>query len=99
MALRGCSQMCFQSNELTGLLFLAAVLLASPIACAYMLVAAFMAPGGRMLLGERGPVLSKGLPGLNPCLIALSLPAFFHTGWTDVGMWAPAGPMSACGRY
>ena len=31
--------------------------------------------------------MSTGLPGLNPCLIALSLPAFFHTGWTNVSMW------------
>ena len=85
--LRGCSQLCFQINELTGLFFLAAVLVASPIAAAYMLVAAIIAPGGRMLLGERGPVLATGLPGLNPCLIALSLPAFFQTGWTNVGMW------------
>jgi urea transporter len=52
-----------------------------------MLVAAIIAPGGRMLLGAKGPVLETGLPGLNPCLIALSLPTFFHTGWTDVGMW------------
>jgi urea transporter len=40
-----------------------------------------------MLLGERGPVLETGLPGLNPCLIAISLPAFYHTGWGNVGMW------------
>ncbi len=87
IVLRGCSQLCFQSNELTGLVFLAAVLVASPISAAYLLVAAMIAPAGRMLLGERGPILATGLPGLNPCLVALSLPAFFHTGWTDVGMW------------
>lgn len=88
MVLRGISQMCFQSNELTGLFFLAAVLVASPISAAYLLVGGAMAPGGRMLLGERGPVLATGLPGLNPCLIALALPAFFETGWTNLGMWA-----------
>ena len=53
LVLRGCSQLCFQSNELTGLLFLAAVLVASPISAAYLLVAGIMAPAGRMLLGER----------------------------------------------
>jgi urea transporter len=52
-----------------------------------MLVAAIIAPGGRMLLGEKGRALETGLPGLNPCLIALSLPTFFHTAWTDVAMW------------
>ena len=87
-ALRGCSQLCFQSNELTGLFFLAAVLVTSPISAAYMLAAAFIAPGGRMLLGQRGAVLGTGLAGLNPCLLAISLPAFFQTGWTDWGMWA-----------
>lgn len=88
LVLRGCSQLCFQSNELTGAFFLIAVLVASPISAAYLLVAGAMAPAGRMLMGERGPVLATGLPGLNPCLIALALPAFFHTGWSNVGMWA-----------
>jgi len=87
LVLRGCSQLCFQSNELTGVLFLAAVLVASPISAAYMLLAATIAPGARMLLGDRGVILETGLPGLNPCLIALSLPAFFHTAWGDGGMW------------
>jgi len=87
LVLRGCSQLCFQSNELTGLFFLVAVLVASPISAAYLLVAGIMAPAGRMLLGDKGAVLSTGLPGLNPCLIALAIPAFFHTGWTNVGMW------------
>lgn len=87
LVLRGCSQLCFQSNALTGLFFLAAVLVASPVAAAYFLVAAIIAPAGRMALGERGSVLATGLPGLNPCLIAISLPTFFRTSWTDVGMW------------
>ena len=66
---------------------MAAVLVASPISAAYMLAAAFIAPAGRKLLGARDPVLETGLPGLNPCMIAISLPAFFHTGWTNAGMW------------
>jgi urea transporter len=87
LVLRGCSQLCFQSNELTGVFFLVAVLVASPIAFGYLLVAGIMAPAGRMLMGDKGAVLSTGLPGLNPCLIALALPAFFETGWTNLGMW------------
>ncbi|MGE0194091.1 MAG: urea transporter [Methylocystis sp.] len=87
LALRGCSQLCFQANELTGVFFLAAALVASPIAFAYLLLAAMVAPAGRMLLGSRGSILETGLPGLNPCLIALALPAFFHTSWTNLGMW------------
>ncbi|QDU62644.1 Urea transporter [Planctomycetes bacterium Pan216] len=87
LALRGCSQLCFQCNELTGLFFLAAAAVASPLAAAYLLVAAAIAPGARWLMGDRAEVLETGLPGLNPCLIALSLPAFFVTSWTDVGMW------------
>jgi urea transporter len=87
LTLRGCSQLCFQSNEWTGLLFVLAVLVASPISAAYLLVAAIIAPAGRLLLEKKPPTLTTGLPGLNPCLIAISLPAFFHTGWTNVGMW------------
>lgn len=87
IALRGCSQPGFQSNELTGLCILAAALIVSPIAAAYMLAAAIMAPAGRMLLGDRRPALESGLAGLNPGLIALSIPTFFQTAWTDVAMW------------
>ncbi len=87
IVLRGCSQLCFQSNELTGLFFLVAVLVASPIAAAYLLVAATLAPAARMLLREKPAVLETGMPGLNPCMVALALPAFFETGWTNVGMW------------
>jgi urea transporter len=88
LVLRGISQMCFQSNELTGLFFLLGVLVASPISAAYLLVAGIMTPAGRMLLGDRGVILSSGLPGLNPSLIAIAIPAFFETGWTNLGMWA-----------
>ena len=87
VVLRGCSQLCFQSNELTGLLFLAAAFVASPISAAYLLVAGIMAPAGRMLFGEPKDIVESGLTGLNPGLIALALPAFFHTGWSNVGMW------------
>ncbi len=87
LVLRGCSQLCFQSNELTGVFFFAAALVASPIAFVYLLIAGIMAPAGRMMMGEREQVLATGLPGLNPCLIALALPAFFQTGWTNAGMW------------
>lgn len=87
IVMRGISQLCLQTNELTGLIFLVAVLIASPIASAYLLVAAILGPLGRRLIGERQEVLSTGLPALNPCLIALSLPVFFHTGWTNISMW------------
>lgn len=87
LVLRGCSQLCFQSNELTGLFFLAAVFVASPISAAYLLVAGAIAPAGRMLFGEPKNIVASGLPCLNPGLIALALPSFFHTGWTNTGMW------------
>ncbi len=87
VVLRGMSQLCFQSNELTGLAFFFAVLIVSPISSAYLLLAAILGPLFRKLMGERREVLSTGLPGLNPSLIALSIPAFFNTGWTNIGMW------------
>lgn len=52
-----------------------------------MLVAARTAPGAYMLVGDRGETLETGLPGLNPSVIAVSLPAFYQTGWTSVEMW------------
>jgi urea transporter len=87
LALRGCSQFCFQTNELTGLFFLAAVFVASPIASVYLLVAAFIVPAGSMIMRDRDNAEETGLPGLNPSLMAVSLPAFYQTSWTDFGMW------------
>ena len=87
LVLRGCAQLCLQRSEVTGLLFLVAVLVASPLSFAYMLVAAIIAPGARLLLGAKPSTLETGLPGLNPCLVALALPAFFQTGWTNPAMW------------
>lgn len=87
LALRGCSQMCFQSNEITALFFIVAVLVASPISAAYLLVAILAAPGGRLLLGEKRSSLATGMHGLNPSLISLAIPSFFETGWTNFEMW------------
>lgn len=87
MVLRGCSQLAFQGNELTGVFLLAGVLVASPTAAVFMLIAATMSPAGRMLLGDRGPALHTGLPGLNPCLIALSIPTFFQVELADPWIW------------
>lgn len=87
LVLRGCSQLCFQSNELTGLCLLVAVALVDPLAAAYFLFAAVIAPAARRLLGQRGPALAAGLAGLNPCLTAVALATFFETRWTDVAMW------------
>jgi len=87
IALRGVSQMCLQTNELTGLALIVAVLIVSPISSVYLVIAAVLGSLLRRLIGERKEVLSTGLPSLNPCLIALSLPAFFDTGWADIGMW------------
>ena len=87
LALRGCSQLCFQSNEITALFFIAAILIASPISAAYILVAIFAAPAGRLLLGEKRSSLATGMHGLNPSLISLALPSFFETGWTNFEMW------------
>ncbi len=88
LPLRSCSQMCFQTNELTGLFFLAAVLVFSPISAVYLLVAAIIAPAGRWVIGDRDHAEDTGLPGLNPSLIAVSLPSFYETGWTNFGMWS-----------
>lgn len=88
IVLRSISQLCFQSNELTGFFFLIGAFVASPIAGAYLLTAAILGPLTRRLLGEKHEVLKTGLPGLNPALISLSLPVFFDVGWTNFVMWA-----------
>jgi urea transporter len=87
LVLRGISQLCFQTNELTAVFFLAGVLVYSPLAAAYMIVAATMAPLGGMILKEKRPILEMGLYGFNPCLVALSIPFFTDTSWTNLPMW------------
>jgi urea transporter len=87
LSLRGISQLCFQTNELTALFFIAGVLIVSPLAAAYMIVAAAIAPLGGILLKEKRPVLEMGLYGFNPCLMGLSIPFFTETSWTNWPMW------------
>ena len=87
IALRGCSQLCFQTNELTALFFIAGVLVASPLAAAYLVVAALVTPLCGKLLGEKRAMLETGFYGLNPCLIALAFPFFYQTSWTNGAMW------------
>jgi urea transporter len=52
-----------------------------------MKAAAILAPGGGILLAEERPVVETGVYGFNACLIALSLPAFFHIQWNDGAGW------------
>lgn len=87
VALRGCSQLCFQTNELTALFFFAGVLVVSPLTAAYLFVAALLTPLCGQLLGEKKSILETGFYGLNPCLIALALPFFYHTSWTAWPIW------------
>ena len=88
LVLRGCSQLCFQTNELTGLFFLAAVAVHSPIAAAYFLLANLIAPAIFMFRNPNHEGVGAGLPGLNPSLVALSIATFFDVGWTNFAMWA-----------
>jgi urea transporter len=93
LVLRGCSQLCFQTNELTGLFFLAAVAVHSPIAAVYFLVAGLIAPAIFMFRNPNHEGVGAGLPGLNPSLVALSIATFFDVGWTTFEMW---GLLLAC---
>lgn len=70
-------QFYIQTNELTGLFFLAAVFVASPIAAAYVLVAAFIAPAGGLIMRDRDNAEEADLPLLDPLLMTVSLPASF----------------------
>ncbi len=87
IVLRGCSQCCFQTNEVTGVIFLVAVLTYSWQQSLLMLMGAVIgAAVGVLLRGER-VLLELGLFGFNSCLMALALGNFFER---DGALWVAA---------
>lgn len=92
IVLRGCSQCCFQTNEVTGAIFLLAVLAYSWQMAAYMAIGALIGPAVALALkADRGPV-ELGLYGFNSCLSALALGNFFEPGGA---LWAAVVVLAA----
>jgi urea transporter len=85
--LRGCSQCCFQTNEITGVLFLVAVLTYAWQQSLLMLIGAVVGTGVGMALKAERPLLELGLYGFNSCLMALALGNFFER---DALLWVTA---------
>ena len=84
IVLRGSSQLCFQTNELTGIIFLLATLVFSPVYTIYLLVGIIIGPVVGILLRSDRTLLEMGLFGFNPALTALALAYFFQPG---LGVW------------
>lgn len=80
IVLRGCSQCCFQTNEVTGAIFLLAVLTQSWRMAVYMLIGAIVGPAIAMLLKADRALIELGLFGFNSCLMALALGNFMAAG-------------------
>jgi urea transporter len=77
IVLRGCSQCCFQTNEVTGAIFLLAVLAYSWQMAAFMLIGAVVGPAVAIALRAERALIELGLFGFNSCLMALALGNFF----------------------
>jgi urea transporter len=92
LVLRGCSQCCFQTNEVTGLIFLVAVLTYSREQALLMLMAAVIAPAVALLLRGDRFLLELGVFGFNSCLMALALGNFFEY---EAALWIWAAVLSA----
>jgi urea transporter len=84
VVLRGCSQCCFQTNEVTGVLFLVAVLVYSWEQSLLMLMGATIGAGVAKLLKPNVFLYELGLYGFNSCLMALAVGNFFAK---DAAMW------------
>lgn len=85
LVLRGCSQCCFQTNEVTGVLFLLAVLAYDWKQFLLMAMGALIgAAVGSVLMRNDRFLLELGLFGFNSCLMALGLGNFFDK---TVGLW------------
>lgn len=85
IVLRGCSQCCFQTNEVTGAIFLLAVLAYSWQMAAFMLIGAVVGPAVAIVLRADRALIELGLFGFNSCLMALALGNFFAP---EPGLWA-----------
>jgi urea transporter len=93
LVLRGCSQCCFQTNEITGVLFLLAVLAYDWQQFLLMAMGALIgAAVGSLLMRDDRFLLELGLFGFNSCLMALGLGNFFDK---TVGLWIWAAALCA----
>lgn|GEM_PF-1936048 len=78
--LRGCGNLCFQSNAVSGLFFLLAVAVHSRIQLVGMLIGATLGPFVGFLLREDRAVLEAGRYGFSPCLAGLAISFYLQPG-------------------
>lgn len=78
--LRGCGNLCFQSNAATGLIFLLAVAVHSRVQLAGMLIGAVIGPLVGHLLRENRSTLEAGRYGFSPCLVGLAISFYLEPG-------------------
>jgi urea transporter len=91
LVLRGCSQCCFQTNEITGVLFLLAVLAYDWKQFLLMAMGALIGAGvGSVLMRNDRALLELGLFGFNSILMAIGLGNFFDK---TVSLWIWAAVM------
>jgi urea transporter len=86
--LRGFSQCAFQANELTGLIFVTAVMLFNWRMGAAYVVSVIVATGVAKLLRGNADLLGLGLYGFNSALMGLALANFFVPG-AALWVWVP----------
>src|SRR5579864_7491548 len=77
-ALRGCSQCAFQSNEITGALFILAVAVFNWRMAVFFAVSVVLGTITAGLLRGNGELLDLGLFGFNSGLMGLALANFFQ---------------------
>jgi urea transporter len=87
VVLRGCSQCCFQTNEITGVIFLLAVLTYSWEQFLLMAMGAVIGAAVGWALKADRFLLELGLFGFNSCLMALGLGNFFDKS-AALWIWA-----------
>jgi len=96
VVLRGCSQCCFQTNEVTGAIFLAAVLTYSWYLAVFMLIGAVAGPAVAIALKADRSLVELGLFGFNACLMGLALGNFFAR---DAGLWVAVVALTVAATF
>jgi len=92
LVLRGCSQCCFQTNEVTGAIFLLAVLTYAWEQSLLMLMGAVIGTAVALGLKSDRALVELGVFAFNSCLMALALGNFFER---DARLWVAAALMCA----
>ena len=93
-SLKGVGQIMLQDSWVSGLFFLAGLLVSSPWAALWAFIGSSIGTYGALLFGASEVAVSSGLYGFSPALTAIALGCvFYHPSWRSA-LWAVLGTIA-----